>query len=114
MIKSIIRTIANFSKQQEQKILDPTDYYNNRKQSLSNLINYPYNFKTTKSIHDYNTTYRDHLKTNVESLAGRIVGIRKHGKLSFVDIKQNSEKVQVAIEKMDSNIKRGDIIGVKG
>ena len=47
-------------------------------------------------------------------MAGRVSSVRKHGRLSFIDIKENHHKVQVVVREVDGNIKRGDIVGVVG
>ena len=49
-MRTLLRRAALFSKHQDSKIMDPTDYYNNRKQSLNTSNNYPYNFRTTRSV----------------------------------------------------------------
>jgi lysyl-tRNA synthetase class II len=48
-------------------------------------------------------------------LAGRISNIRKHGKTTFIDIREHHLRIQLAIKTLkeeDVIIHRGDVIGV--
>ncbi|PWA64075.1 lysine--tRNA ligase [Artemisia annua] len=86
--------------------MDPTQYFNNRLSTLAaqktaGLNPYPHKFQTTSSIMEYIQKYEslesaEHRKGEQESLAGRLMNIRKSSsKLFFYDLHGPEGKVQV-------------------
>ena len=50
-----------------------------------------------------------------EKLAGRVSSIRKHGKTTFIDVREEHHKLQIAIRTdKELEIKRGDVVGIEG
>jgi lysyl-tRNA synthetase class 2 len=109
-----------FSNNSIEETLDPTKYYENRIKSLKNITKYPYNFRPSTSIksflqtHSNLTAQQNNLEHKHESLAGRITSIRKHGKHTFIDVREEHIKLQIICEQLDLYIKRGDIVSVTG
>eukprot|EP00834_Sanchytrium_tribonematis_P004051 NODE_181_length_13917_cov_0.838110.p3 type:complete len:557 gc:universal NODE_181_length_13917_cov_0.838110:12847-11177(-) len=114
--------------------LTPNQYYEIRTQSIKTLpkeMYYPHKFSVSVSLPIYIEKY-NHLKESerreetTESIAGRIHSIRTAGsKLIFYDIHCDGVKIQAVANLKDhtgkldfktihSQIRRGDIIGVKG
>lgn len=102
-----------------------------REELLKKGINpYPHKFPITKTIKEIRSEFKDRDNKTTDpfafdlSTAGRIANIRRQGKLSFVDIFDEGEKLQLQLrvdvigeEKYNEFLKylsRGDIIGVKG
>jgi len=81
---------------------------------------YPYRFETT---HDCLSELYDGISSPVR-VAGRVVSLRKLGKLTFANIQNGRDKVQIALdetsvgpsqyEKFKRRIDLGDFIGVEG
>lgn len=117
--------------------MDPTQYFENRlkylaAQRAAGEEPYPHKFPVSMSILEYIEKYGclsngEHLEDVTVNLAGRIMSKRSSSsKLFFYDLHGGSVKVQVMADasKADmneaefssfhSNVKRGDIVGVKG
>jgi lysyl-tRNA synthetase class 2 len=113
------------------------NYYNMRIKEIEtqnkNGVNmYPHYFKTSMNIGEYVNTYNpkpmekgETMEDTMESIAGRVMSIRRAGKkLFFIDIQSNGRNVQVLGNMMHYKendfkkdfelIQRGDIIGVVG
>jgi len=85
---------------------------------------YKYNFKTTHSIKSLIENKNDFVDKDIEiSIAGRIMSERKHGKVIFMDIKDQIERIQIYIKKDIVGDQKylaaklfdiGDIVGIKG
>ncbi len=96
-----------------------------RYKNLNKLIEqgvYPfgYNFSDKENILDVKNDYSEGRKSII---AGRIMARREHGKSAFIDIKDQTGKIQVYIKKdivgdglfgIFKNLDIGDIIGVEG
>ena len=83
---------------------------------------YPYYFKPNRKIKEIVKNPEEFMNKNV-IIAGRVIGIRKHGKLFFADLVQEGFKIQTifrinelkeSYEKAVKWIEKGDIVGVKG
>ena len=86
---------------------------------------YPYKFNQTHHSTELQNNYahlnaEDHT-TDIVNVAGRIVGLRKLGKLAFGHIKDNDGKIQVLFNEQDTKnfdhlklLDVGDYIGVHG
>lgn len=118
--------------------LDPTKYFDNRKNWIENEIKegknpYPHKFHCTHTVTQFRKQFTDITKkgewieTEKISLTGRVFNIRVASQgLIFYDIFQNDTKVQFYCNKQlhkdeeknfgDShkNIRRGDIVGAVG
>jgi lysyl-tRNA synthetase class 2 len=90
-----------------------------QKKAISKM---PYSFNVNAEAKRIKSEYEKYNGKNV-SVAGRIVGLRKAGKLLFIDIADSTGKIQLYLdysvigEKLFDNAKRfnaGDIIGAKG
>ena len=108
------------------------EIYNLRKEKVEKLKDididsFPTNFKNTTFIEDIKTKHQsleDGVQTDISVLVrGRILSIRSFGKLTFVDIKDTTGKIQLLVAKDDlhENLKQyielldvGDMIGTKG
>jgi len=85
---------------------------------------YKYNFNATHSIKELIEKKDEFVDKDIEiSIAGRMISERKHGKVMFIDVKDQIEKVQVYIKKDIVGEQKylaaklfdiGDIVGVKG
>ncbi|MGC8572127.1 MAG: lysine--tRNA ligase, partial [Candidatus Micrarchaeia archaeon] len=98
------------------------DIKNDRAKLREFFINLPYTYDVDASVTDIKENYAKFENKEV-SLAGRIIAIRKSGKLIFIDILAESGKIQTYFdfnilgnEKFDiiKALNAGDIIGVKG
>ncbi|XP_062163870.1 lysine--tRNA ligase isoform X1 [Alnus glutinosa] len=117
--------------------MDPTQYFENRlkylaAQRAAGEEPYPHKFPVSMSVLEYIEkygvlSYGEHLEDVTVNLAGRIMSKRSSSsKLFFYDLHGGGVKVQVMADasKSDmneaefssfhSNVKRGDIVGVKG
>lgn len=122
---------------QSQSNMETQDYYINRLEELtqresSGQENYPNVFEISRDIHSFNEQYKDQMEKGetiedqIESIAGRVMSIRRSGKkLFFIDIQSNGSNVQVLGNLMFysnqdnfkphfEQIQRGDIIGAVG
>jgi lysyl-tRNA synthetase class 2 len=119
-----------------EKIHDPTQYTENRKQFIQKIRDsgenaYPHkfhrNFKNNEFHAHFAALIADKdvfLEDTSVSLAGRVMSIRAAGaKLIFIDLMGDETKVQIMasastykgdFDSIHSNIRRGDIIGVEG
>lgn len=74
--------------------VDPTKYYENRKASLKQTVKYPYNYCPSTSVKAFLEAHRslaqedNDKQTKEESLAGRITSIRRHGRHTFLDVRE--------------------------
>jgi lysyl-tRNA synthetase class 2 len=82
-----------------------------KKEDIENIINKYEDLKNSEEVED------------VAAAAGRVMALRSHGKTTFVDIKDETGKIQLYINKktlgekhfsLFENVDIGDIIGVKG
>ena len=116
--------------------LDPTKYFENRKNFLLKEIEagknpFPHKFQVTIGLPEFIAKYKDITKKGefldeVVQVAGRVHTIRKSGaSLIFYDIKSNDAKIQIYVnrknhkgqksfEETHNQIRRGDFIGVIG
>ena len=108
------------------------EIYNLRKEKVEKLKDieidsFPTNFKNTTFIEDIKTKHQsleDGSQTDISVLIrGRILSIRSFGKLTFIDIKDMTGKIQLLVAKDDlhENLQQyielldvGDMIGTKG
>ncbi|MGB9675148.1 MAG: lysine--tRNA ligase [Candidatus Nanoarchaeia archaeon] len=83
---------------------------------------YPYSWQQSHHAEEIHSKYAE-LEGQQVSVAGRIMSIREHGKLCFLDIYDASGKIQIWISAEDVGkkqfnflklIERGDWLGVKG
>ncbi|BBL45441.1 aspartate--tRNA(Asp) ligase [Nanobdella aerobiophila] len=82
---------------------------------------FPYEFEKTDDIKDIILNQENYIDKYVK-ITGRIYSIRKHGKISFYDIKEDSYKIQIVLkdditkryEDAFNFLQRGDIIGIYG
>jgi len=99
------------------------------KLKLKGINPYPHKYEITHTIPQIREIAKKFEKKSTESFmsnvstAGRIANIRRHGKLSFVDIFDEGERLQLLLrvnelgqkyEEFFEIFDRGDIIGVKG
>jgi lysyl-tRNA synthetase class 2 len=121
----------------EEEITDPTQYTENRKNTIAQLEKegfnvYPHKFHVDHRIPDFitefesKTTNGEKLEENKVSIAGRIVNIRKQGKIYFDDLRGEGATIQIMSDpklydggeeswaKIHKLIKNGDIVGVTG
>ncbi len=84
---------------------------------------YKYRYDITHSIKEILERPDDFIEKEVVSVAGRVISKRRHGKIMFLDIKDEMSKMQVYLRKDDIGadiyeiaklMDIGDIIGVKG
>ena len=108
------------------------EIYNLRKEKVEKLKDieidsFPTNFKNTSFIEDIKSEHQslgDGDQTDISVLVrGRILSIRSFGKLTFIDIKDMTGKIQLLVAKDDLNenlqeyiglLDVGDMIGTKG
>ncbi|KAG7346369.1 lysyl-tRNA synthetase [Nitzschia inconspicua] len=124
------------SKKEEVEITDPHLYTENRRNAVAQMERegfnpYPHKFHVDYRIPDFiqeyeaKTTDGEKLQDKQVSIAGRVVSIRRQGKLYFDDLRGDGAQVQVmsdpqtygdeeAFQKIHKIIKNGDIIGVTG
>ena len=89
----------------------------------SNLMaSLPYSYKTTATSSQISSRYADYEGKEV-SIAGRVMAMRKSGKLLFADVQDHSGKIQIYFEYTKMGEERfgaakrlnpGDIAGIKG
>ena len=93
-----------------------------RKELSKMLSGLPYSYKASNYSKEIKDNY-DSFENKVVNVAGRILAIRKSGKLIFLDLIDRSGKIQIYIdfatigEKVFADAKKinaGDIIGAKG
>ncbi|KAI8999338.1 hypothetical protein BC832DRAFT_564907 [Gaertneriomyces semiglobifer] len=120
---------------EDEEELDPRMYFENRSKLVQKLretkqpIPYPHKFDVSISLPHYIEKYSkiqpgDRLATEVVTVAGRLHSARASGKnLIFYDLHAEGEKVQILASAQDSqrdfhevhkNLRRGDIVGVRG
>ena len=127
---------ANPKKENEEEITDPNLFTENRKAAIIQMekagINpYPHKFHVDYRIPDFNSEFESKIENGAKleektvAVAGRVVSIRRQGKLYFNDLVGDGAKVQVMSDpqtyeseegfaQIHKMIKRGDIIGVVG
>jgi lysyl-tRNA synthetase, class II len=120
----------------EEEITDPNLYTENRRNAVAQMEKdgfnpYPHKFHVDYRIPDFiqeyepKTTDGEKLEDQQVSIAGRVVSIRRQGKLYFDDLRGDGAQVQVmsdpmtygdeeAFQKIHKLIRNGDIIGVTG
>ncbi len=114
----------------KKQLLKENDLIRERVEKLNNLylknINpYPYKFDITKKISGIIKKYKDIKKEskNKEKTVGRIMGLRRMGKATFLDIKDTTGKIQAYFNqdilgkekyKMLKYADNGDFIGIEG
>ena len=84
---------------------------------------YPHIFKPTHEVIEIISDPDKHMGKNVK-VAGRIMTVRKHGRLIFCDLVDNGSKIQImarpneideeGFKRFDRWIERGDFVGVEG
>ena len=126
----------NKKKKNVEEELDPTKYFENRKNFLVKKMEegenpFPHKFEVTINLPDFIKKYTDITKKGeflpeVVQVAGRVHSIRKSGaSLIFYDIKSGDAKIQIYVNKKNHQgkksfedthdfIRRGDFIGVIG
>mmetsp|Transcript_27977 Transcript_27977/g.43481 ORF Transcript_27977/g.43481 Transcript_27977/m.43481 type:complete len:588 (-) Transcript_27977:154-1917(-) len=134
--KKAAEAAKNPKKVQEEEILDPAAYKENRESAIAQLQAdgldpYPHKFKVDYQIPDFVKTFEtatvdgEKLNDKAVSIAGRIYSVRGQGKLYFYDLRGDGAKVQImsdlgtygdeeAFNAIHKTVKRGDIIGVTG
>ena len=120
----------------EEEELDPTAYKSNRESTVVQLRNeninpYPNKFHVSHRIPDFITEFDASIKPGERldgsvSIAGRIISIRRQGKLFFDDIRGDGAKIQMMSDvktyeddedgfyKIHNTLRRGDIVGIVG
>jgi len=121
----------------EEEELDPTAYKANRESTVTQLrsenINpYPNKFHVSHRIPDFITDFDGTIEAGQRlddkpvSIAGRIISIRRQGKLFFDDIRGDGAKIQMMSDvktyeegedgfyKIHNTLRRGDIVGIVG
>ncbi|MBN1377478.1 lysine--tRNA ligase [Candidatus Woesearchaeota archaeon] len=114
----------------KKQLLKENDLIRERVEKLNNLylknINpYPHKFNITKKISEIITKHKGLKKesTKKEKTAGRIIGLRRMGKATFLDIKDATGKIQAYFNqdilgkekyKMLKYADNGDFIGIEG
>lgn len=130
------KAAANPKKEKEEEITDPNLFTENRRAAVVQMekdgINpYPHKFHVDHRIPDYNKEFEGKIESGAKledvtvSIAGRIVSIRRQGKLYFDDLVGDGAKVQIMSDpqtyeseegfaQIHKLLKRGDIVGVTG
>eukprot|EP00934_Nitzschia_sp_Nitz4_P004369 Nitzschia sp. Nitz4//scaffold254_size28068//12095//14267//NITZ4_008151-RA/size28068-augustus-gene-0.30-mRNA-1//1//CDS//3329544331//4359//frame0 len=120
----------------EEEITDPNLFTENRKAAVAQMekdgLNpYPHKFAVDYRVPDYILAYDattangEKLEEKTVSVAGRIISVRRQGKLYFYDIRGEGAKLQIMSDlatyeseegftHIHKLLKRGDIIGVVG
>lgn len=121
----------------EEEELDPTAYKANRESAITQLrsenINpYPNKFHVSHRIPDFITEFDSTIEPGQRlddkpvSVAGRVISIRRQGKLFFDDIRGDGAKIQMMSDvktyegdedgfyKIHNTLRRGDIVGLVG
>ena len=97
------------------------EIYNLRKEKVEKLKDieidsFPTNFKNTSFIEDIKSEHQslgDGDQTDISVLVrGRILSIRSFGKLTFIDIKDMTGKIQLLVAKDDLNENLQQYIGL--
>ena len=123
-------------KEGEEEELDPTKYFENRKNWIISELQkgnhpYPHKFNVTISLPDFIAKYKDITKKGeflpeTVQVAGRVHSIRKSGSsLIFYDIRGEDAQIQIYVDERNHkgkksfvdthiNVRRGDFIGVIG
>jgi len=126
----------NQQKKKKDEDLDPTQYKQNREEMVKKMKNnggtaYPHKFHVDYRLPDFRAEFLDktteggRLEDITVQVAGRVSSLRSSGKLFFMDIVGDGDKVQImsslanyeseeAFHETHKIIKRGDIIGVRG
>ncbi|KAG0043266.1 lysyl-tRNA synthetase, partial [Gryganskiella cystojenkinii] len=118
---------------EEEESLNPNQYFEIRSKRVgtlrSNKETYPYPHKFEVStqlpafIEKYNGLKAGEVVEEVVTVAGRLHNMRTMGKLRFYDLHADGVKIQITAQAQDSerdfnevhdNLRRGDIVGVKG
>ncbi|KAF9347923.1 lysyl-tRNA synthetase [Mortierella sp. AD094] len=118
---------------EEEENLNPNQYFEIRSKRVgtlrSNKETYPYPHKFNvsislpKFIEKYSGMKAGEVDEEVVTVAGRLHNMRTMGKLRFYDLHSDGVKIQITAQAQDSerdfnevhdNLRRGDIIGVKG
>ncbi|KAF9994557.1 lysyl-tRNA synthetase, partial [Entomortierella chlamydospora] len=118
---------------EEEENLNPNQYFEIRSKRVgtlrSNKETYPYPHKFNvsislpKFIEKYSGMKAGEVDDEVVTVAGRLHNMRTMGKLRFYDLHSDGVKIQITAQVQDSerdfnevhdNLRRGDIIGVKG
>jgi lysyl-tRNA synthetase class 2 len=121
---------------EEPEELDPTQYYQNRLNTIEELEHqgksvFPHKFHASLRISEFVQRFNsigegDHLEKEIVSVAGRILSKRGQGKLMFYDLHGEGLKIQImsdisryeggeeTFRDIHSLLRRGDIVGVKG
>jgi len=123
------------SKLVDEEELDPTQYKANRETAVVQLRKegvdpYPHKFHVSHRIPDFISSFEgiaagERIEEQV-TVAGRIISVRRQGKLFFDDLRGDGRKIQIMSDlktydgdedvffKIHNTVKRGDIVGVKG
>ena len=123
MLRRLGRFISN------PTLLDPTLYYENRCEAVRKYPGaYPNVYKTTHTLQEFRTQFahfqRGEKGTQEVHVAGRILTMRFHGKLTFYTVYSHNTELQVFLDPsqyqgsnlshLTSTLRRGDIIGIQG
>jgi lysyl-tRNA synthetase class 2 len=110
-------------------LLDSTQYYHNRCEAVKALAApYPHAYKVTHSLPQFHAQFaalqRGEKAGEETRVAGRVMAIRAHGKLSFYTIQSGDGELQVMLDKaqyraanfeaLSTSLRRGDIVGIQG
>ncbi|KAF9420795.1 lysyl-tRNA synthetase [Podila epigama] len=118
---------------EEEENLNPNQYFEIRSKRVGALRNnketypYPHKFNVSISlpafIEKYSGLKAGDVEEEVITVAGRLHNMRTMGKLRFYDLHADGVKIQITAQAQDSerdfnevhdNLRRGDIVGVKG
>ncbi|KAF9180961.1 lysyl-tRNA synthetase [Haplosporangium sp. Z 767] len=118
---------------EEEENLNPNQYFEIRSKRVNvlraNKETYPYPHKFNVSIslpafiEKYSGLKAGDMEEEVLTVAGRLHNMRTMGKLRFYDLHSDGVKIQITAQAQDSerdfnevhdNLRRGDIVGVKG
>jgi lysyl-tRNA synthetase class 2 len=122
--------------EKEEEITDPSQYKANRENAVIQMGKdgidvYPHKFSVDFRLPDFNTEFEtktidgEKLEDKAVSIAGRIVSVRRQGKLYFYDLRGDGAKLQIMSDprtyeseeeftKIHKLLKNGDIVGVIG
>ncbi|MBI4721958.1 MAG: lysine--tRNA ligase [Candidatus Stahlbacteria bacterium] len=107
-----------FESEQEKIRIDKLN-----KLKAQGIVPYPYKFEISHPISTVRANSADLISGQSEvQIAGRLIGIRKHGKATFADIRDSSDKMQLYFKsnvvgdkyELLELLDIGDFIGVKG
>jgi lysyl-tRNA synthetase class 2 len=118
--------------EKEEEITDPSQYKANRENSVIQMQKdgidvYPHKFPVDFRLPDFNTEFEtkttdgEKLEDKAVSVAGRIVSVRRQGKLYFYDLRGDGAKLQIMSDprtyeseeeftKIHKLLKNGDIV----